>query len=255
MFETMLLDSSASQSPALTRRHRIIATLAATALECLLVGALVLVPLVRTQALDLNGLRSERIVFPPPARAVEIVPIEHETTARPASSLTREKTTIIAPNAIPRTIAQIIDEVPPQVGPDIGVIGGDHNIAGIPGSVLLCILGDTGRSNPPPPTEVTRRGARRIVRGGKVEPAQVIFKRQPDYPALAKVARVQGTVRLEAVIGTDGRIQDLQVISGHPMLVKAALEAVAEWRYQPTMLNGEPVEVQTEIVVNFILGE
>jgi protein TonB len=77
----------------------------------------------------------------------------------------------------------------------------------------------------------------------------------PDYPPLARMARVQGTVRLEAVISTDGRIQDLRVLAGHPLLVNAALEAVARWRYQPTLLNGEPVEVVTEIHVNFALAE
>jgi len=77
----------------------------------------------------------------------------------------------------------------------------------------------------------------------------------PDYPPLARMARVQGTVRLEAVISTDGRIQNLRVLTGHPLLVNAALEAVARWRYQPTLLNGEPVEVVTEIDVNFTLAE
>jgi len=91
--------------------------------------------------------------------------------------------------------------------------------------------------------------------GGDVQAAKLINAPKPEYPTLAKVARVQGTVRLEAIIGADGRVQNLQVISGHPMLVKAALDAVALWLYQPTLLNGEPVEVQTEINVNFILGE
>jgi protein TonB len=77
----------------------------------------------------------------------------------------------------------------------------------------------------------------------------------PDYPPLARMARIQGTVRLEAVISTDGRIQNLRVLAGHPLLVNAALEAVARWRYQPTLLNGEPVEVVTEIDVNFTLAE
>ena len=76
-----------------------------------------------------------------------------------------------------------------------------------------------------------------------------------EYPPLAKMARIQGTVRLEAIISKDGTIQDLKVIQGHPLLVKAALEAVQRWRYQPTLLNGEPVEVVTEIDVNYTLAE
>jgi protein TonB len=90
--------------------------------------------------------------------------------------------------------------------------------------------------------------------GGQVEQAKLIFKPSPEYPPLAKMARIQGTVRLEAIIAKDGPIQDLKVLSGHPLLVKSALDAVKQWRYQPTLLNGEPVEVITEIDVNFTLA-
>jgi protein TonB len=69
------------------------------------------------------------------------------------------------------------------------------------------------------------------------------------------MARIQGTVRLEAIISKDGTIQDLHTVSGHPLLIKAAIEAVSRWRYQPTLLNGEPVEVVTEVDVNFTLAE
>ncbi len=88
-----------------------------------------------------------------------------------------------------------------------------------------------------------------------VEAAQIINKVQPEYPPLAKMARIQGTVKLEAVISKDGTIQELKVISGHPLLVKSAVEAVQGWRYRPTLLSGEPVEVQTEIDVIFTLSE
>jgi protein TonB len=87
-----------------------------------------------------------------------------------------------------------------------------------------------------------------------VEQAKLIFKPTPEYPPLAKVARIQGVVRLEAIISRDGTVQDLKVLSGHPLLVKSALEAVQRWRYQPTLLNGEPVEIITEIDVNFSLA-
>lgn len=227
MFESTLLESTADRSPTFTSRHRIIATLAATMLEVFALGALVLVPLVRTQALDLKGLRRETRVLPPPPRAVQIISAEHERSARPAPSLMRDETLTI-PDKIPDTIAPIIDEAPPQVVPDVGVIGGDPSMVGVPGSVLRDILANSARHSPPPPVEPATKGPRRIVQGGNVVAAQLNYRRQPDYPGLAKVARVQGTVRLEAIIGTDGRIQNLQIISGHPMLVKAALEAVAE---------------------------
>jgi protein TonB len=78
---------------------------------------------------------------------------------------------------------------------------------------------------------------------------------RPAYPPLAKQARIQGTVRFTAIIAANGSIQSLQVISGHPLLVPSAMEAVKQWVYQPTLLNGEPVEVVTQIDVNFTLSQ
>ena len=86
-----------------------------------------------------------------------------------------------------------------------------------------------------------------------MQEAKILNRVQPVYPPLAKQARVSGTGRLNAVIAKDGQIQDLQVVSGHPLLVQAALQAVRQWRYAPTLLNGEPVEVVTVIDVNFTL--
>ena len=85
--------------------------------------------------------------------------------------------------------------------------------------------------------------------------AKLIRQPKPVYPPLAKQARIQGVVRFNAVIGKDGTIQNLKVVSGHPLLVPAALEAVKQWVYQPTLLNGEPVEVVTQIDVNFTLSQ
>jgi protein TonB len=74
------------------------------------------------------------------------------------------------------------------------------------------------------------------------------------YPPLARQARIQGTVRLEAVINKEGHIEELSVVSGHPLLIQAALDAVSQWQYQPTLLNGVAVEVITTIDVNFTMG-
>jgi len=77
---------------------------------------------------------------------------------------------------------------------------------------------------------------------------------QPNYPPLARQARIQGTVELRAIISKMGTIENLNVVSGHALLVTSAVEAVKQWRYRPYLLNGEPIEVETEITVNFILG-
>ena len=93
----------------------------------------------------------------------------------------------------------------------------------------------------------------RIRVGGNVMQAKLLNQPKPVYPLLAKQARIQGTVRFDAIIGRDGAIQNLQVVSGHPLLVPSALEAVRQWKYQPVLLNNEPVEVVTQIDVNFTL--
>ena len=104
------------------------------------------------------------------------------------------------------------------------------------------------RTAPPrngsPPTKRWR------VSGG-VEQGLLIQEVKPVYPPLARQAGVQGEVILQAVIGKDGRIENLRVVSGNPMLVKAARDAVIQWRYRPYLLDGEPVEVETQITVNF----
>jgi len=91
--------------------------------------------------------------------------------------------------------------------------------------------------------------------GGNVQSARIVRQPKPSYPPLAKQARIQGTVRFEAVIAKDGTIQQLRMVSGHPLLIPAATEAVKQWVYQPTQLNGEPVEVATTIDVNFTLSQ
>ena len=94
-------------------------------------------------------------------------------------------------------------------------------------------------------------GPVRVSQG--VEGAKLLFSPKPEYPAIAKTVRSEGLVRLEAIIGADGKIRDLRVLSGPPLLVNAARDAVMRWRYQPTLLNGVAVEVVTEIEVNFTL--
>ena len=138
-----------------------------------------------------------------------------------------------------------------KASPVGGVPGGVPG--GSSGGVIGGIIGGVGNAPPPPPPKAAT--PKRIRVGGQVESAKLIFQPKPEYPPLAKMARIQGTVRLEALISKDGSIANLKAISGHPLLLKSALEAVQRWRYQPTLLNGEPVEVVTEIDVNFTLAE
>jgi TonB family protein len=100
-----------------------------------------------------------------------------------------------------------------------------------------------------------KKPPRRIRVGGVVMSKGLIYQPRPAYPSAAKKAGIQGTVRLEVVIARDGKVQDMRLLSGHPSLAKAAMKAVSKWRYQPSLLSGEPVEVVTEVDVNFALAK
>ena len=185
--------------------------------------------------------------MPPPAAAAPVV--VHKVTVEDIMK---------APTVIPKTIAVIKDQPEPAPNAGVGVVGGVPG--GVPGGQMGGVLGGViggvmSAAAPPPPPPPKAATPKRIRVGGQVEAAKLIFQPKPEYPPLAKMARIQGSVRLEAVISKDGTIQDLKVLSGHPLLVKAAIDAVSRWRYQPTLLNGEPVEVVTEIDVNFTLSE
>jgi protein TonB len=128
---------------------------------------------------------------------------------------------------------------------------------GTPGGVLGGIIGSvhTAALRLPPPSRWKAGYPKRITIRRQRPAGQVARQPKPVYPPLAKQARISGVVHLAAVISKDGTIQDLKVISGHPLLIPSALEAVKQWVYQPTQLNGEPVEVSTQIDVNFTLSQ
>jgi len=222
-------------------------------IEVLIVGVTILMPLIYTEALPKAQLMTFLVAPPPPPP-----PPPPPAAAAPVRIIKRVTAEDImrAPTVIPRTIAQVKDEEPPPASAGVGVVGGVPG--GMPGGTAGGVLGSilsAAASAPPPPPPPKAATPKRIRVGGQVEQAKLIFQPKPEYPPLAKMARIQGTVRLEAVISRDGTIQDLKMLSGHPLLVKSALEAVSRWRYQPTLLNGEPVEVVTEVDVNFTLAE
>ncbi len=169
---------------------------------------------------------------------------------------------LMAPKSIPKEIAIIKeDELPPPAA--AGVVGGVPG--GVPGGtmggVIGGIIGSVPAAAPPPPPPPAPKEPpkpatpQRIRVGGNVQSAKLVRQPKPVYPPLARQARISGTVRFTAIIGKDGTIQNLQLVSGHPLLVQSATDAVKQWVYQPTMLNNEPVEVITQIDVNFTLTQ
>jgi protein TonB len=224
--------------------------------ECIIIGVLVLIPLIYTEALPKAQLMTFLAAPPPPPP-----PPPPPAAAAPAPRIIRKisvEDVMRAPTVIPKTIAQVKDEPEPPPNTSVGVVGGVPG--GVPGGQMGGVLGGViggvlSAAAPPPPPPPKPQTPKRIRVGGQVESARLIFQPKPEYPPLAKMARIQGVVRLDALISKDGTIQDLKVLSGHPLLVKSAIEAVQRWRYQPTLLNGEAVEVATEIDVNFTLAE
>ena len=220
--------------------------------EGIAVGVMVIVPLLVTEALPKAQLMAFLAAPPPPP------PPPPPPAAAPKVVVHRVSVEDMmrAPTVIPRSVKVFKDEPEPPPQAAAGVVGGVPG--GVPGGsaggVIGGIIGGLVTAPPPPPPPKAA-APKRIRVGGQVEQARWIFHPSPEYPPLAKMARIQGTVRLEAVISKDGTIQDLKTLSGHPLLVKSALDAVSRWRYQPTLLNGEPVEVVTEIDVNFTLSE
>jgi len=163
-----------------------------------------------------------------------------------------------APNHIPTGIANVIDE-PGAI--DTAALSRYSSVPGNGPGVLFSIGTGVITTAPPAPAlarEIVKTEAPppvKVVRMSQgVQEAKMLHRVIPTYPPLAKAARIQGQVKLEGVISRDGLIQQLRVVSGHPLLVQAALDAVKQWRYRPTLLNGEPVEVISPIDVNFILA-
>src|SRR5216684_3357529 len=107
----------------------------------------------------------------------------------------------------------------------------------------------------PPPTKEAHIHSPRLKQGGAVTAAHLINRVQPVYPPLARQTRISGAVRLHAIIGKDGNVLQLEVLSGHPLLVQSALDAVRQWKYSPVLLEGDPVEVDTTIDVIYSLAE
>jgi protein TonB len=223
-----------------------------------LVGVLLLIPLIYTEALPKTSLTSFLTAPPPPPPPP---PPPAQAPPKVVKVVVRQfdGSKLVAPKVIPKQIAMIQEDEPPPSA--AGVVGGVPG--GVPGGsaggILGGIVGGIPSAAPPPPPPPKKepekpKNPERIRVGGNVQAANLIRKVTPVYPPLAKQARVQGTVRFSAIIGKDGAIQNLQLVSGHPLLVPAATEAVKQWVYKPTLLNGEPVEVITQIDVNFTLS-
>ncbi len=224
------------------------ASFGAVAFQSLLLLAAIVIPLFHTEMLPKRETLT--MLYAPPAavsgsnatRLRAPVPI-------PKSTYTPTKTGISAP-------ANKTQEAPPTTASAAGgVVGGVPGgvIGGVPGGMLNEVLasrsGVPALVKTPDPAPIKRiRLAQRVVE------ANLVHDVTPIYPPEAGRARIEGAVVLLAVIGKDGSVEDLRVESGLPILAQAAIDAVKQWRYRPYLLNGEPVEVDSRITINFTLS-
>jgi len=252
LFEDSLLEASSGH-----RKQRTWTTLLACVLQCLLVGVLILVPLWFTDVLPKQQLLTFLEAPPPPPppppaaapapKAVRVVKV----TSDIANGQLR------TPGRIPAKVQMIKEDDAPPPTISEGVVGGVPG--GIPGGQLGGVIGGIISSssslaavpNLSKPAAMPQRV--RISQG--VSKGLLVYHIDPPYPVLARQAHIQGTVVLTALIDKEGIIQNLQLISGHPLLAPAAIEAVKHWRYKPFLLDGQPVGVETTVTVNFNLHQ
>jgi periplasmic protein TonB len=242
MFEDSLFASNSVSNP-----RRGWTALVSFFVQTLFIGVLVALPLLFTEALPLTHL-TDYLTVPAASEPAPVEQVIRHTMRPPDSNMMGN--TVLLPTHIPDHIQHVVDEGPP---PQI-VMPGEF----VPGST------NPGGSSPfmshllnnvhPSVVHPSLASSKPVIVSRGVSEGLLIRQVKPVYPPIAITAHVQGEVILQAVIGKDGAIQNLHVVSGHPMLIKAAVDAVQQWRYRPYMLNGEPVEVETQVRVTFTMS-
>jgi protein TonB len=248
-FKDVLVESAGFQ-----QRRRGAATVVSFIIQCMLLGVMVIIPLMITDTLPAVQLMTFLVAPPPPPPPpppAAQAPIKVVHIASDLSSNGQLRT----PTRIPAKVEIVKEEeAPPPPSYSGGVVGGVPG--GIPGGQLGGVIGGIISSTAHNTLVVPKLAPPQRVRISQgVSQGQLIQKIVPQYPSIARSARIQGIVVLAAIISREGSIQDLKVISGHPFLVPPALAAVQQWRYRPYLLSGVPVEVETTITVDFTLSQ
>ncbi|HYR92036.1 MAG TPA: TonB family protein [Terriglobia bacterium] len=243
------------------------AFVAAVLMQAVLVSAVIVVQMVMPESLGrLRLLETLYMAPPPPPPAPAPAPAgpppkvdratrKEAVASTPVPTIKEEvpqpvEHPVIAPTTIPKDIAGMLESPPSSSGGIPGGVPGGvpgGSVGGIPGGIPGGVIGGAANAPLPPPKEPVRVG-------GNVREPRVVKLVEPKYPPVAARARVQGVVILEAVVTEQGNVEKLKLISGPPLLVQAAMEAVQNWKYEPTILNGQPVPVILTAKVNFSLG-
>jgi periplasmic protein TonB len=246
VFEDSLFATNARRAP-----QRGLAAVLSFAIQIGLLSVLVMVPLLYTDALPLSAIRSTYIEVPMPAGPPPAPPPQAVQRAHPQQSSNMRNNILVLPPSVPSHAAVIVEDPIPApnypyaegaIGPGTGRNGNALN------NILVASNMRPAPPNPPPAPLHPVKLSTGVTEG------LLIQRITPPYPPLAVIAHQEGDVVMQAIIGRDGTIQNLHVVSGPPMLVPAAMDAVRRWRYRPYLLSGEPVEVDTQIRVHFSLN-
>ncbi len=237
------------------KKRKALATTTSFIFNCLVIVVMLAVPLMFTEELPKAQLLTFLVAPPPPPPPPPPAAAMVQKVVRQIQTDLLNNGELRTPAKIPQKVQMIKeDEAPPPMPSNGGVVGGVPG--GIPGGQLGGVIGSviSSTSSLAAVPKFVPATPQRIRISGGVTRGLLIHRQEPVYPTLARAARIQGEVVLSAVIDATGQIQNLQLVSGHPMLVPAAIAAVKQWRYKPYLLNGQPVEVETTITVIFTLS-
>lgn len=240
----MLFDTALLESGGRLRTHQRWTALLSATLQMTAFTAVVLLSMAYTDTLPKLALITP--IFSPPSAA----PSPAERPQTPAAAPVAEATgPFMQPQTIPRHTAYVVDSATSSAADDHGpFVPGAVGDGGPRNGMMEAILRHATVVPPQPPRPS-------VVHLSQPQPGALIVRVEPRYPPLAIATRTSGTVLLHATISPEGRIVGLEVVSGPPLLVRAAVEAVQQWRYRPYLLNGQPVAVDTQVTVNFIFGQ
>jgi|SRR5689334_629750 len=231
----------------LTKPRSVWDVLVSVVLHTTLVAALILIPMLYTNALDLPQYQKVFLAAPPPPPPPPPPPAAAPHQPKVPKKKFFKESELYTPKEVPKAIPKVEEEVeaaPPEAP---GVVGGVPG--GVQGGVVGGVLGGVGNGPAPPPKPAQPKGPVRV--GGNVKRPELVHKVEPTYPPLARQTRVQGNVVIDCVIDKQGNVTQVKAVSGHPLLVQSALSAVKQWKFKPTMLNGQPVDVAMTVTVQF----
>ena len=247
-----MLQDSLFETQRRTKTRKPITVVVSVIAHIVSVAVLVLIPLLQTQALTIAPVDVSLLL--PRVEKPQAVPVfSAQPQVQRHSQADSSVPVFTAPQSVPAQIVYVDEPPKPDFGffPITGVgsrePGFSNGAMEVGGPVIE-------PPSPPPPSPPPPIGNARLYRtGGDVQAAKLIYEVKPVYPPIARITRTQGVVVLEAVINKQGTIDTLRVLSGHPVLAQAALDAVKLWKYRPTILNGDPTDVLTTVTVTFIL--